>query len=97
MRAKQRLRHKILWIKALERKYKVDLTNAFETDMLDHSMSDILAAAINKSDLIKDKEEEYLMMKTIINLASSKVGIYIKNKLISDIDEVLDLTEEDLK
>ncbi len=97
MRAKQRLRHKMLWIKALERKYKVDLTNAFETDMLDHSMSDILAAAINKSDLIKDKDEEYLMMETIINLASAKVGIYITNRMRSDTEEILDLMEENLK
>ena len=84
-----------IWIKMMEKKYKVDLSEK-EKDLMCFPLDYILKEAIMLSDIVEDKAEEIFLMNLIMSVAGSKVGLNIMDTIEDDILYLLDDIEENV-
>lgn len=84
-----------IWIKIMEKKYKVDLSEK-KKDLICFPLDYILKEAIMLSDIVEDKAEEIFLMNLIMSVAGSKVGLNIMDTIEDDILYLLDDIEENV-
>lgn len=84
-----------IWIKIMEKKYKVDLSEN-EKDLMCFPLDYILKEAIMLSDIVEDKAEEIFLMNLIMSVAGSNVGLNIMDTIEDDILYLLDDIEENV-
>lgn len=89
---------RILWKSLLERKYKVNLDAEFSKR---YSEEEMLDTAIEKSEIVEDKDEEIYIMTSYLCIASAFAALSIKEEmeplvdsLEMQIDELIDSSEK---
>ena len=89
---------RILWKSLLERKYKVNLDTEFSKR---YSEEEMLDTAIEKSEIVEDKDEEIYIMTSYLCIASAFAALSIKEEmeplvdsLEMQIDELIDSSEK---
>lgn len=81
---------RILWRNILEKKYKVDLDTEFRKR---YSEEEMLSAAIEKSEIVKDKGEEESVMATFLCLIAAFTALSIKEEM----EETVSSLDVDIK
>lgn len=89
---------RVLWKNFLEKKYQVNLDTEFDKRYSEEGMLD---AAIDKSEIVKDRDEEKSMMATNLCLVVAFTALSIKDEMEEmvtsleiQIEELLDSSEE---